>query len=193
MLSAVACAGPSGLLEMPVADVLGHHEANVGFSTTCTAGVMTYSHSYQFGLGDCFEFGADTDLLGHSTVNAKVQLYASPKSGKFALSAGVMNVLLQGPDTTRYVVARQDFGAFRLHAGYEWALDNHFVCGIDAPVNKALTGVLEYSTGDSAHGWAGFFWNSPVKGLSFTYGIGLWNDKHAAVRHNPGLCYSYKW
>ena len=195
-----AWAGPTGLLIMPIADILGHGEAYWTYAATGNEHNIDkgyiHSHGFELGLADRFEVGFDNDFLGGTTYNAKMLLLDDKKNGRYALSFGLLN--LGDTSGEMYVVGRYNISQnCRLHCGYMQSGDNRLIVGADGPVNwKRMDGCgwqMEHLSGEGSQTW--FSLNVPVKqvpGLSAMLGVGFPSDKTNGIQHNLTLTYGFR-
>lgn len=199
-LAGMATAGPTGLMIMPIADILGHGEAYYTYSILGNERNVEkgyfHAHGVQFGLADRVEVGFDNDFFGSTTFNAKALLLDDKKSGRYALSFGLLNLGDRSGDM--YLVGRYDLSKnCRFHCGYMQAGDNSAIIGFDGPVNwnrlKDCSWSAEHISGDDARTW--FALNVPVKevpGLSAMLGFGIPKEKSSGIQHMAVLTYGFR-
>lgn len=194
--STAAFAGPTGLVSMPIADILGHREylhTWTMFGTEKNIDSRWYhSHAGLVGLFDRAEVGFDNDFMGNTTLNAKVLLFEEPKDAKYALSAGTVG--WKDGNGTNYVVGRYDFDQFRVHAGWLNDGENRLMVGIDGALGKSgMSWSLEHTTGTGARSWVGL--SVPfeqIKGFSVLLGVGVPNKKEEGVQFAVTFNYGFK-
>ena len=192
-----AGASPTGLYLMPIADILKHME---GFAFAGLQGTehnisrgYSYFNAVTIGAFNHAEVGYDNDFLGHTTYNAKLQLFESPKQlPGTALSVGITNCTNSHREP--YIVGRHDFNGFRLHAGYWNTMGcGRFMVGSDFSVFKTCTGSLEFLSGPGSQGWASLFVPiNQVPGLGLFVSLGVPSDHHQGLQHAALLYYSFK-
>lgn len=116
LASAKAMAGVSGLIAVPIADVLGHREGlyvyGVAGNESGVSKAVSHAHGLEIGLFDRIELGFDNDTMGETVWNAKAQLWSNEKS---AVSVGIWG--WKGRQNELFAVGRHDFADFRLHGG----------------------------------------------------------------------------
>lgn len=122
-----AWAGPTGLLIIPIADILGHGEAAYTYALSGNERNIdkgyVHGHGLQLGVADRIEFGFDNDFFGGTTYNAKMLLVDDKKDGRYALSFGLLNMGDTKGDM--YLVGRYNLSErCRLHCGYMQSGDN---------------------------------------------------------------------
>lgn len=188
-------AGPTGLITIPIADILRHREMSFTHAIVGTEPRFDkrYIHAggIQAGVFDRAEFGFDTDYEGDFTFNAKALLYETPESGRFALSAGVQT--FQDGKGDPYVVARMDFASFRLHGGWLRDTRHRMIVGVDFPICGDYVGIAEHTTGRDGSTWFGVA--GPlfgVPGLSFSVGIGMPHAKADPIQHTATISYGLR-
>lgn len=196
----VACAFPTGLMVIPIADILGHGEVLylygfVGNERNIDKGYL-HSHGVEIGLADRFEVGFDNDLRGATTLNAKVLLLDDKKDGRYALSFGLLNLGDRSGDM--YLVGRYNLSpTCRLHAGYMQTGDNRLIAGADGPVPwkrmADCTWSVEHISGEGSQTW--FSLSVPVKqvpGLSAMVGVGFPGQKATGIQHSLVVSYGFR-
>ncbi len=194
--SITAFAGPTGLVSMPIADILGHreflyensasgNERNVDKSTH-------WAHALQCGFFDIAEFGYDNDYLGHTVLSAKIALYSSPGNGKYAVSAGLQNIGLIDGQPDKYLVCRCDMKKCRLHSGVLYNDRNRLMLGVDAPVFKISTLMIDYISGPHNYTWLGVSTPTPIKGLAISLCAGIPSVHADGFQNSIRFDYSFK-
>ncbi|MDI9641455.1 hypothetical protein QPK87_07270 [Kamptonema cortianum] len=175
--STIALAGPTGLSNIPTADILRHREMLLAYGSSGTERHIDKSVGHyiglQLGLFDRLEFGLDNDFLGSSVTNAKLLLWESPDEGRSALSIGIRN---WATDNTAeyYIVGRYDMPGHRLHLGAmrtdRWLI----IAGVDFPVNDQWSASLDFTSGPSSSTWLGLDYAIPsISGLNITFMAGV--------------------
>jgi hypothetical protein len=191
-----AFAGPTALIAMPIADILGHREFI--FQITSTGNernidkAVHWGQSITVGMFDVMEIGIDNDFLGNTVLNAKAQLYQSPGAGKFALSAGLQNIGLLGAQPDKYVVGRYDMKALRLHAGCLYNDRFRAMLGVDAPLPKGMTLMADYISGPNSYVWSQIMIPLPVKGFQLGLAGGVPIQHGTGMMHQISLLYDRK-
>lgn len=174
-LAALACAGsamagPTTLLTIPVADILGNREFAYTYTISGTEKNIDprwyHSQGFAFGFFDRFEFGFDEDFEGYTLLHFRLKILEDPKEARWAISGG-FNGWNQDDETvaTSHLVGRYDFSCFRLHAGVirDFERTRPFI-GLDGPVFGDCTWMAEYTGGPGGMAWAGL--SVPVKGVN---------------------------
>lgn len=176
-LATYGWANESALNIMPIADVMGHREAVLGYGVASTESDKRWFSAYyvQLGLYDKVELGWDNDFLGSTVWNGKVKLW--DKSGT-ALSAGIANV----SDRTRpdyYVTGRYDWSNVRFHTAWrQWGGVDRGMFGFDCEVAPGLVGLFDHIGGNGEYTWFGLSYElSAVPGLAITGSYGRPNRK----------------
>ena len=185
-LSGLAMAGPTGLSNIPTADILRHREMLLAYGASGTERHIDKSIGHysglQLGLFDRLELGIDNDFMGSTVSNAKLLLWESPNEGRSAVSIGVQN---WATDNTadHYIVGRYDMPSFRLHLG-AMRTDRWLVfAGIDFPVNEQWTALLDFTSGPSSSTWFGLDYAIPnINGLNITCMAGVTAVKSAGLK-----------
>lgn len=196
-VSASACATPTGLYLMPIADILKHLEGFTFVGLQGNEGNVDPGHSYfsatTIGLFNHGEIGYDDDFRGNTTYNVKLQLFDSPKRlPGSALSVGVINC--NGNYREPYVVGRHDFKDFRLHAGY-WNTQGcgRLMLGADFKMFNEGTGSIEYLSGPGSITWTSLYYPiNAVPGLGIFLSLGVPLDHRDGIQHAAVLLYSFK-
>jgi hypothetical protein len=193
LCSAQAPATITTLINIPIADILGHREAALSYGLTGNERSVDarYSHygSLTVGLFDKAEVAVGNDFNGTSTFHAKLSLY---ESKTFALSGGIMNFEGRGHADT-FLVGRMDFSGWRLHAGYLKDDADRLILGADIAIGKDLSGLLEYTSGPHGYTWAGL--NAPVpgvNGLSLLVAVGMPSARADGIQHQVSLTYGFR-
>jgi hypothetical protein len=181
---------------MPIADILGHREAVYQISLVGNELNVDKAHYYDegltFGIRDIAEVGYDNDFRGNTALNAKVQLYHTPNASKFALSLGMQNIGLLGAQPDKYLVARYDLKAFRIHAGYIYNDRSRLMLGLDAPLPRACCLNVDYMSGPGSYLWTGLCLPVPIKGLQIMLSGGIPMDHRNGVQHQFYVSYGFK-
>ncbi len=196
LLMSAAFAGPTGLIVMPIADILGHREVNFQVAVAGNERNVDKGHywaqSVEFGLYDVMEVGYDNDFLGNTVLNAKFLLYQSKGAGKFLVSGGLQNVGLFDSQPDKYIVGRYDMKSCRLHAGCIYNDRFRGMVGIDAPLPKGWSIAADYVSGPGAYAWTQLTIPLPVAGFSLGLAGGLPIDHENGIKHQISLSYDHK-
>jgi hypothetical protein len=189
---ALACAWPTGLASIPIADILGHREALLSYGVFGTEQNVDkriyHSQGVTVGLFDRVELGYDNDFEGTTELNAKVLLFEDPEEAAWALSVGVMG-FTDGKGSP-YVVGRKDFDSFRLHAGVVRQDGDRLMLGIDGEAFGDCTWMVDYTSGPGAITWAGL--DVPISqldGLSLFAAVGVPHRRSDGVQAQLALYY----
>lgn len=195
LLCTASASVPTGLLTIPIADILRHRELVLTYTLSGTEPSVDkrYYHSFsaQAGLVDKIEFGFDSYFEDETLFNAKLLLIEEPTVGKYALSIGVQNVSRSHADI--YAVGRYDLDALRLHLG--WLRDDRdrLMLGVDFPIGDEYYGMLDVISGDGSYVWGGGGGSVPgVPGLSFSFGVGFPVQKEDAIQHFLAFTYGIR-
>ena len=187
----------TGLVVMPIADVLRHREA--AFELELTGNERNVSKGYEYansltmGLFDRLEIGYESDFLGSVTANVKLLLFEDPHSlPHFALSVGANN--WRGKDVDPYAVARFDGAGYRLHAGCWRTMGSaRAMFGIDVPAGVGLTASLECLCGRGGASWAGLAYTpSFAPGFEAQIAVGIPFNHSQGLEHSFTLAYIFK-
>ncbi|MCH7903967.1 MAG: hypothetical protein IH944_05290 [Armatimonadetes bacterium] len=195
VISAVSvgvCSGPTGLIIMPIADILGDSEYNF------TASFSDYKTPYDsrvydgarfdFGVLDRFEFGVGRRRDGTTALDAKMLVWEERTEGRFAIAAGMMG--WDGGEGTEFLVMRYDHDDYRLHFGGQHDQDDRFLFGIDGRLGAGGTWMLEHATGPDGITWAGFAWQvQDVPGLAISAGIGMPTNDPGSTQYIFGISF----
>lgn len=192
-LAAQASAWHTGLLTIPIADILGHREVYSSYTATGYERHIDkkiyHFAGFQVGLFDRLEIGADTDLEGWTGLNAKL-LLVEPEDGRYALSAGIRN--WEKGWSEPYLVGRVDFSNFRAHAGVMDAGSEVVFLGADFPIGEA-TGLVEWTSGAANYFWGGIDFALPkLDGFTVTLSIGIPNKKSNGTSGMASLNYGFR-
>ena len=190
-----ACAGANashtGLVTMPVADILGHRELSIAYGISGTE--RSISKGYVHGIGttvglfDRIEVGTAHDFLGSDTWDFKVLAFQNEHG---ALSAGITNI--SGDQGDPVVVGRLDFGQWRLHGAWGRFDNVHTgMVGADYGLNDQWTVAIDYSGGRDGYTSLGVFWTF-AEGLELSGGYGRPNERSNGYVHSLGLTYGMK-
>ncbi|MCW5937336.1 MAG: hypothetical protein KIT11_08525 [Fimbriimonadaceae bacterium] len=194
-LAGTAYAGPTGLVTIPIADILRHRELALAYQVSGNEKNVdpktSHSNGAELGLFDRLEIGYDNDFEGTSVANAKVLLYETPKTGDLAVSYGWMN--WSGESYDQYLAVRKDFAQFRLHAGWFQDDRNRLMLGIDTPLNSNVTLMADFTRGPGSGTWVGVAGGVPgVDGLNWMVGFGLPIEKSDGLRHTAMVGYNVR-
>ncbi len=175
-LAVTVKAGPSGLVSIPIADILRHRELLAGYGASATeqnvSKLIGHTAGVEIGLFDRFELGYDTDFLGGNVFNAKALLLEDKDSG-YAFSAGFQNYMPKTRYIEPFAVGRYNFKDFRLHAGWLKTDTSRLICGVDFPIGNA-TGMIEHTGGPGSVTQFGVSFPVPqLQGLSVLMSVGL--------------------
>lgn len=184
------------LINIPIADILGHREVAISYGLTGNERSVDprYSHygSLNVGLYDKAEVAVGTDFAGTTTVHAKLLLYESEGPRKLAVSAGVMNFEGRG-HADAFLVGRLDLNGCRLHAGYLHNDTDRVILGADFPLATDWSGLVEYTSGPHGYAWAGI--NAPipgVNGLSLMVAVGMPSVRGDGIQHQVAVTYGFR-
>ncbi|MBN9502993.1 MAG: hypothetical protein J0H02_14550 [Armatimonadetes bacterium] len=200
-LAGAASASVTALTVIPIADILKHREAVVGYGLTGNERNIDKGYSHYawttIGIGDGVEvaYGHDLQsggvLSGTSyTLHIKAQLYEGKNS---ALSIGASNYTGDGLKCDTFAVGRYDLPFCRLHVGYMHDDEHRMIFGTDFALFGDCTGMLEWISGPHANGWVGF--NMPIKqvpGLNLQLGVGVPADRKDGYQHTAIVWYGFK-
>jgi hypothetical protein len=148
---------------------------------------VAHSIGLALGLFDRMELGLTNDFEA-TTWDAKILIYESPTDGKIAVSAGFTN--LDKGKADKYVVARHDFQAFRLHGGFYQNDRNRLMVGIDAPIGQDLTLMADFVSGPGSTAWVAFSGGfGSIEGLVWTVAGGAPMRRSEGYQYSVGLSY----
>jgi hypothetical protein len=187
----------SGLVVMPIADVLRHREA--AFELELTGNERNVSKGYEYansltmGLFDRMEVGYESDFLGAITANVKLLLFEDPHAlPHCALSVGADN--WRGKDVDPYAVARYDGRGYRLHGGLWRTMGSaRAMLGLDCPAAIGLTASVECLCGRHGEAWTGLAYAPAfAPGFEAEIAVGIPFDHRQGVKHSLTLSYFFK-
>ncbi len=141
-----AWATPTGLNNIPTAEVVGEHELVLqAFSEFGREREPAWFDGFKYGPAPDWEVGLD-DLFagpgsaGGPTLQAK---YRTPLGNRAAMALGAANISndrSRHGDVFPYVAVSGDLGPLRLHVGRSWQADNQaWFLGMDAAASADLT------------------------------------------------------
>lgn len=170
-------AGPSGLVTIPIADILGHRELNwysslTGRDPAVDKGI-TWGHGLTYGFLDRLEFGYDNDFRGTTTLDVKIQLVDHPKA--YAVSVGMKGIDMTSGTNDKYIVGRIDRPGYRIHVGCDWLDVPRAMLGVDFGMPKGLTAMVETTFGEHGYTWFGVNGAIPYRGANVTASFGIPN------------------
>lgn len=152
-LAGSALAGPTMLITIPIADILGNREFayTYGISGTESKIDSRWYHAQGLAVGfyDRFEFGLDEDFAGSTSLHFRLKLIEDPKDAKWAVSLGFNGWNMDDETAaTSHICGRYDFSGFRLHGGLTKSFDGTrpFI-GLDGPIFGDWTWMLEHTGG----------------------------------------------
>lgn len=194
----VACyakAGITALTAIPIADILGHREVVVGYNlygNESRVDKKIYHYGYTcVGIGDVAEIAYGDDFEKGQTTHLKVKLL---EGSNYMVSAGATSYEGKGLQADLFAVARYDYKNVRFHFGYLKNDEHRGVFGVDFPIFGNCTGMLEWTTGPGAYGWASL--NIPVKqlpGFNLWLGGGIPSDReNQGFQYTVGFWYGFK-
>ncbi len=195
-VASYANAGISALTVIPIADILGHREAVIGYNAYFNERNIdkkVYHYSYVcVGVGDFAEVAYGDSLEKEQTFHIKVKLL---EGSNYMVSAGAMNMGEQsGIKADWFVAGRYDIKDLRVHFGYLKDDEERGFVGVDFPIFGNCTGMLEWVTGPGAYGWVSL--NVPVKqlpGLNLWLAAGIPSDRKAQGNQSTvGVWYGFK-
>jgi hypothetical protein len=191
-----ALAGPTVLINIPIADILGHREFAYIYGVSGTEARIDkrwYSYQgYAIGLFDILELGLENDFLGTSELSLRLKLLEDPKDARWALSVGA-RAWHNGEEGSWHLMGRYDLPHFRIHGGVVKSDEHRWVLGLDGPVFGDSTWLLEHTSGTGAITWGGL--SVPVKGiagLSVTAAIGVPGDRSIGTQYSLSLYWGTK-
>ena len=195
MGAAYAAASITALTAIPIADILGHREVVVGylaFGNENRVDKKIYHYGYTtVGIGDFAEVAYADDFEKGQTTHFKVKLL---EGDNYMLSAGAMNYEGKGIMADYFVAGRYDYQNVRFHFGYLKNDEHRGFFGLDFPLFGDWTGMLEWTTGPEAYGWASL--NIPVRqlpGFNLWLGAGIPSDRDAqGLQYTVGFWYGFK-
>jgi hypothetical protein len=190
-----ASAGVTALTAIPIADILGHREAVIGYSAYGNERKIDKSISHYsyvcVGIGDFAEVAISDDLMADQGLHAKVKLL---EGSNYMVSAGFSNYSGKGLEADYFVVGRYDLKNVRLHFGYLKNDEHRAFFGADFSVFGNCSASLEWTTGPGAYGWVSL--NVPVKqlpGLNLWLGAGIPSERETqGYQWTVGLWYGFK-
>jgi hypothetical protein len=190
-LAGSALAGPTMLITIPIADILGNREFayTYGISGTESKIDSRWYHAQGMAVGffDRFEFGLDEDFAGSTSLHFRLKLIEDPKDAKWAFSVGFNGWNMDDETAaTSHICGRYDFSGFRLHGGFTKSFDGTrpFI-GLDGPIFGDWTWMLEHTGGPGSMTWGGL--NVPVKGVN---GLSVMGAVGLPERRSDGLQFS---
>lgn len=151
LLAAAALAGaaqatPSGLNNIPTADVVGQDELVVqGFSEFGKARGPSWFAGFKYGPARNWEVGLDDTVAGAGsaggpTLQAKYRLEVGPRTAVALGAANISDDRGRHGDVFPYAVVSHDLGEVRGHLGRSWQTDNGaWFVGLDGEVSPGLT------------------------------------------------------
>ncbi|MBV6457755.1 MAG: hypothetical protein HONBIEJF_00874 [Fimbriimonadaceae bacterium] len=197
--AAAAQAWPTSLIVIPIADILRNREVYLNYAVSGNeqhVDNMTYhAHAVTVGLFDRIEVGYDNDTLGTTIYNAKLLLYEEPSTGKYAVSAGVINWKDGRGDG--YLVGRYDFDRVRIHVGWLKNDMNRLMAGLDVDLGSRwgleLSALADFVSGPSSRTWLAPNVNfEKVPGLGIMVGVGFPADKPEGIQYTVSIGYGFK-
>lgn len=201
LAAAAACAagtlaGPTGLITIPIADILGDREFAYTYGVSGTEPRLDkrwYSaQGYAIGLFDVLELGLDNDFLGTSELSLRLKLLEDPKDARWALSVGA-RAWHNGEEGSWHLMGRYDLPQFRVHAGLVKSDEHRWVLGLDGPVFGDSTWMLEHTSGTGSITWGGL--SVPVKGvagLSVMAALGVPGDRSLGTQYSLSFTWGTK-
>lgn len=191
-----AQATPTSLIMKPIADFLAHreyqHNVSVAGGEHHIAPVPSWTYGGTLGLFDLGECGYDNNFGGTWINDFKLKLFESAGDHKLLVSGGFMNVSTQARTVDKYVMARYDAGAFRVHGGYYYGTFGQGVFGADFAIVGAWTGAIEHSTGPGATTW--FAVNTPLgsDNLQLMLAAGVPWDRSTGYQYAASVVYGVR-
>ncbi len=193
VVNGLAFAWPTGLNQIPIAEVLGHRELYVfyGFSGTEPSISKENFHttSIEVGIGDRIELGYDDDLRGFGEGNIKINLHSGKKCG---LSAGLMGI---GQGTAqKFVVGTYAVGeSARVHGGWLDDGTNRWMAGYDMAFGENGTLMIDTISGGDSYTYVGFNWVLPkLGGLDVTLSAGIPHERANGYAYNVYVGYGIR-
>jgi hypothetical protein len=196
-MMAVCCSKASitALTAIPIADILGHREAVVGYNLYGNERNIDKKIAHfgyvTVGVGDIGEVGYGDDLEKGQTTSFKFKLL---EGSNYMVSAGAVNYEGKGIMADYFVAGRYDLKNLRLHFGYLKDDEHRGFVGADFPIFGNCTGMVEWISGPGAYGWVSL--NVPVKqlpGLNLWLGAGIPSArKEQGYQYTVGLWYGFK-
>ncbi|MBL8040739.1 MAG: hypothetical protein JNM04_05270 [Chthonomonas sp.] len=194
-LGASALAAPTGLIMIPIADILRHREVSAVHTVTgFERNVDTrYLHSggLTVGLFDRVEVGVSSDYAGTETWDAKLLLTEGEHKGiGYAASVGIANGF--GKSVDPYFAGRVDFKKLRLHGGV-WRLSNvvQGFAGLDYELNESWVLMADHIGGREGYTWVAASYDLGA-GLSVMGTFGRPNTRSDGFQHQVVITYTVK-
>lgn len=195
LVGAVACAAPTGLIMIPVADILRHREISANHAITGFERNIDkrYIHSggLTVGLFDRVEVGISSDYAGAELWDAKLLLTEGEHKGVgYAASVGIANGFGKAVDP--YVAGRIDLQKLRLHGGV-WRISNvvQGFAGVDYELTDKWVLLADHIGGREGYTWVAASYDLGG-GLSVMGAMGRPNDRPAGFQHQVVFTYTVK-
>lgn len=193
-LSAAAFSQVTVLISIPVADIKGIREVELGHLVTGNERNVDkryYHFGYAIlGVHERVELAASTDYNGGNYWGFKVKVLDDPK-GQYALSGGFQNI--RGGESHPYVVGRYNFGPVRVHAGWYRNDQSRFIAGLEYGLCEGLTLAADHWSGENGATWLGAFYSIPgLQGLMAIVSVGFPSEKSTGIMHTVGLVYGFR-
>ncbi len=190
-----SAAAPTGLIVIPIADILRHREFSVNHALTGTERSIDkrYYHigGATIGIADRAEVGVSTEYLGRHSWDAKVLVAEGQYKGLgYAASVGAANGL--GKSVDPYAVGRVDFNKFRIHGG-AWRLNNvvQGMIGADLELTDKWVLLADHIGGREGATWVALSWDAGG-GLSVMGAFGRPNTRSDGYQHQLVLTYTVR-
>jgi hypothetical protein len=195
LVGAVASAAPTGLIMIPVADILRHREISANHAITGFERNIDkrYIHSggLTVGLFDRVEVGISSDYAGAELWDAKLLLTEGEHKGVgYAASVGIANGFGKAVDP--YVAGRIDLQKLRLHGGV-WRISNvvQGFAGVDYELTDKWVLLADHIGGREGYTWVAAPYDLGG-GLSVMGAMGRPNDRPAGFQHQVVFTYTVK-
>lgn len=195
LVGAVASAAPTGLIMIPVADILRHREISANHAITGFERNIDkrYIHSggLTVGLFDRVEVGISSDYAGTELWDAKLLLTEGEHKGVgYAASVGIANGFGKAVDP--YVAGRVDLQKMRLHGGV-WRISNvvQGFAGVDYELTDKWVLLADHIGGREGYTWVAASYDLGG-GLSVMGAMGRPNDRPAGYQHQVVFTYTVK-
>jgi len=141
-----AWATPSGLNNIPTADVVGEKELVLqAFSEFGSERQPAWFAGFKYGPAENWEVGLDDIIAGPGsaggpTLQAKYRTALGNRSAMAFGAANISSDRSRHGDVFPYAAVCGDLSALRLHAGRSWQADNHaWFIGLDTPMTSDIT------------------------------------------------------
>jgi len=194
-MAAFSLAAPTGLIVIPIADILRHRELSGNHAITGTERNIDkrYYHSggLTLGLADRVEVGVSTGYLGVHTWDAKLLLAEGEHKGVgYAASIGIANGF--GKQVDPYAVGRVDFAKLRLHGG-AWRLGNvvQGIAGADYELAEKWVLMADHIGGREGYTWVAASYDVGG-GLSIMGALGRPNTRSDGYQHQVVFTYTVR-